>query len=105
MRNRRSRAGLFPRSDRGVFGAMMNFVFGTVAGALLASLMTIVAVRQPTIQARLGLFPVSTAPILPAARTPSPHVDAASRPCRAPRAEVGKTDMLFDRKRFWLVAP
>jgi hypothetical protein len=87
---------------------MMNFVFGTVAGALLASLVTIVAVRQPGIQARLGLFPVSTAPILPAARSPGPTPEGrgdAARPCRAAPAEVGKTDMLFDRKRFWLVAP
>lgn len=87
---------------------MMNFVFGTVAGALLASLVTIVAVRQPSVQSKLGLFPVSTAPVLPAARSPGPSPDVrgdAGKPCRAARAEVGKTDMLFDRKRFWLVAP
>lgn len=87
---------------------MMNFVFGTVAGALLASLVTIVAVRQPSVQSKLGLFPVSTAPILPAARTPGPASEGrgeAAKPCRAAQAEVGKADMLFDRKRFWLVAP
>ena len=87
---------------------MMNFVFGTVAGALLAGLLTVVAVRQPGVQARLGLFPVSTAPILPAARPPTAPPDARTRSevaCRQGQAEVGQTDMLFNRKRFWLVVP
>lgn len=87
---------------------MMNFAFGTLAGALLAALLTIVAVRQPSVQARLGLFPVSTAPILPAARQPGVTPDAsvkADPSCRPGQAEVGKADMLFNRKRFWLVAP
>jgi len=87
---------------------MMNFAFGTLAGALLAALLTIVAVRQPSVQARLGLFPVSTAPILPAARPPALAPDASAKAdanCRPGQAEVGKADMLFYRKRFWLVAP
>ena len=87
---------------------MMNFVFGTVAGALLAGILTVVAVRQPGVQSRLGLFPVSTAPMLPAARSPGPSPDARAREeaaCRNGPAEVGKADMLFNRKRFWLVAP
>ncbi len=99
---------LMPCGERGISEPMMNFVFGTVAGALLASLVTIVAVRQPGVQARLGLFPVSTAPILPAARMPGPASDLhaeAPKLCPAARGEVGKADMLFDHRRFWLVAP
>ena len=87
---------------------MMNFILGTVAGAMLAALLTIVAVRQPEVQSRLGLFPISTAPILPAARTPDPAAEARAKAqagCRTGQAEVGKFDMLFNRKRFWLVTP
>lgn len=87
---------------------MTNFILGTVAGALLAALLTIVAVRQPEIQSRLGLFPISTAPILPAARTPDPVAEARPKTqaaCRTSQSEVGNFDMLFNRKRFWLVAP
>ena len=85
------------------FTAMMNYVLGTVAGGLLVGLVTISAVRQPTVQARLGLFPVSSALMLPAARS----AEAAPRgetPCR-PTASVGQPDMLFSKRRFWFVAP
>lgn len=88
---------------------MMNFVLGTIAGGLLVGIVTISAVRQPAIQARLGLFPVSTALMLPAAKTAdtASRPEAASRPdthCR-PVAIVGQPDMLFSKRRFWFVAP
>jgi len=88
---------------------MMNFVLGTIAGGLLVGIVTISAVRQPAIQARLGLFPVSTALMLPAAKTAdaASRPEAASRPdthCR-PVASVGQPDMLFSKRRFWFVAP
>lgn len=82
---------------------MMNFVLGTVAGGLLVGVVTISAVRQPAVQARLGLFPVSTALMMPAARSPDP-VPRPEAPCR-PALNVGQPDMLFSKRRFWFVAP
>jgi hypothetical protein len=82
---------------------MTNFLLGTIAGGLLVGIVTISAVRQPAVQAKLGLFPISTALMLPAAKTPEapPHVEA---PCH-PVATVGQPDMLFSKRRFWFVAP
>ncbi|POR44999.1 hypothetical protein [Methylobacterium sp. V23] len=81
---------------------MMNFILGTVAGGLLVGLVTISAVRQPVVQAKLGLFPVSNALLMPAAKTPeAPRSDS---PCRQ-AATVGQPDMLFSKRRFWFVAP
>ena len=81
---------------------MMNFILGTVAGGLLVGLVTISAVRQPVVQAKLGLFPVSTALLMPAAKTP--EASRSDLPCR-PAATVGQPDMLFSKRRFWFVAP
>lgn len=83
---------------------MMNFVLGTIAGGLLVGIVTISAVRQPAIQARLGLFPVSTALMLPAAKSADP-VLRPETPCKPVVASVGHPDMLFSKRRFWFVAP
>jgi hypothetical protein len=81
---------------------MMNFILGTVAGGLLVGLVTISAVRQPAVQAKLGLFPVSSALMMPAAKAPdAPRLDTACRPGKT----VGQPDMLFSKRRFWFVAP
>jgi len=81
---------------------MMNFILGTVAGGLLVGLVTISAVRQPVVQAKLGLFPVSNALLMRAAKTPeAPRSDPTCRQA----ASVGQPDMLFSKRRFWFVAP
>jgi hypothetical protein len=81
---------------------MMNFILGTMAGGLLVGLVTISAVRHPSVQAKLGLFPVSNALLMPAAKSPATNrLDPACRPL----ATVGQPDMLFSKRRFWFVAP
>ncbi|NEU12960.1 hypothetical protein G3T14_12535 [Methylobacterium sp. BTF04] len=82
---------------------MTNFILGFIAGGVMAIIATIAAVRQPDIQARLGLFPISTAMMMPAAKLKddAPKLDL---PCR-PGVEIGQTDLLFSRRRFWSVAP
>lgn len=80
---------------------MLNFVLGTVAGGLIACVLTIAAARQPEVQIRLGLTPPSPALTLAAAaRTPEPD---CVKPAEAPK--VGTQEMLFNRRRFWSVAP
>ncbi len=82
---------------------MTNFLLGILAGGLMAAIATIAAVRQPGVQAKLGLFPVSDAVLMPAAKTndPPPRQEVICKPV----ATVGQTDMLFSRRRFWSVAP
>lgn len=80
---------------------MWNFVLGTVAGGLIACVLTIAAARQPEVQSRLGLIPPVPAMTL-AASTRTPEADCA-KPAEVPR--VGTQDMLFNRRRFWSVAP
>ncbi len=84
---------------------MMNFLLGTVAGGLIACVVTIAAVRQPDVQAKLGLYPVSNALLTPAAppRIEAPCGIVPARP--AVEHEVGNSDMLFSKRRFWFVAP
>ncbi|GJE16222.1 hypothetical protein [Methylobacterium marchantiae] len=84
---------------------MMNFLLGTLAGGLIAGVVTIVAVRQPEVQARLGLYPVSSALLMPAAppRIEAPCSLVPTRPHDEPN--VGNPDMLFSKRRFWFVAP
>jgi hypothetical protein len=82
---------------------MTNFILGIIAGGVMAAIATIVAVRQPDIQARLGLFPISTAIMMPAAKLKD-EVPKPDLHCRQ-GADVGQTDMLFARRRFWSVAP
>lgn len=84
---------------------MMNFMLGTVAGGLVACIVTVAAVRQPEVQARLGLFPVSTALLMPAA-PPRIEPPCTILPARSPaEGAVGHPDMLFSKRRFWFVAP
>ncbi len=80
---------------------MWNFVLGTVAGGLIACVLTIAAARHPEVQSRLGLIPPMPALTL-AASARTPEVECA-RPADAPK--VGTQDMLFNRRRFWSVAP
>lgn len=82
--------------------SMLNFFLGTVAGGLIACVLTIAAARQPEVQARLGLKS-SAAPTAVAAVSRQPEADCVRRP--EPGARVGTQDMLFNRQRFWSVAP
>lgn len=82
---------------------MLNFILGTVAGGLIVGIATIAAVRQPDVQARLGLFPVSTALMMPSAHARGEPA-CPQRPAEA-AAAVGQPDMLFSKRRFWSVAP
>ncbi|AWN47985.1 hypothetical protein DK419_17995 [Methylobacterium terrae] len=84
---------------------MLNFLLGAVAGALMASVATVAALRNPDVQVRMGL--VRPEPVAIQARRPDPvcppapartHVQAGS-------PQVGQPDMLFARRRFWSVAP
>ena len=80
---------------------MLNFVLGTVAGGLIACVLTIAAARQPEVQSRLGLIPpMPTLTLAAAARTTEPD---CAKPADAPK--VGTQEMLFNRRRFWSVAP
>lgn len=84
---------------------MMNFLLGTVAGGIIACVVTITAARHPEVQARLGL-------VVPAQAALAPMPMALTEPkCPAParsdvtEARVGHPDMLFEKRRFWFVAP
>jgi hypothetical protein len=81
---------------------MLNFVLGTVAGGLIACVLTIAAARQPEIQARLGLRPAPVPATLAAVTRPA-ETDCGRRSEPAPK--VGSQEMLFNRQRFWSVAP
>lgn len=80
---------------------MWNFVLGAVAGSITAGVLLIAAARQPDIQARLGLIP------------PPPIAVAVAKPveirCPPPKpsakAEGAAQEILFNRQRFWSVAP
>lgn len=91
---------------------MMNFLFGTAAGGIVACILTITAARHPEVQARLGLVP----PVLaaaPAPRCPTPQhaaaaggaMDGMAAASTATGMGIGRPDLLFSRKRFWNVAP
>ena len=81
---------------------MLNFFLGTVAGGLIACVLTITAARHPEIQTRLGFKPTSAPTTLAAAATKPADPDCGRR-AEPPR--VGAQDMLFNRQRFWSVAP
>lgn len=80
---------------------MMNFILGAVAGGLIACVATITAARNPEVQQRLGLVPTLLA--TPMAATPRAVPDCP--PAAAPAPSVGTQEMLFNRRRFWSVAP
>lgn len=89
-----------PAAGRRIASRMMNFVLGTVAGGLIACVITIAAARHPEVQHRLGLIPPDIPVASAAARAPEPECrQAAAGP------SVGTQDMLFNRRRFWSVAP
>ncbi len=82
---------------------MLNFLLGTVAGGIIACVVTIAAARNPDVQSRLGLIPSAQAAMAPA---PMMHVPERC-PAATPQAEAkpAATDKLFERRRFWFVAP
>jgi hypothetical protein len=71
-----------------------------VAGGLIACVLTIAAARHPEVQARLGFVPP---PVAVAAVAKPAEPNCGRRVDPAPR--VGAQDMLFNRQRFWSVAP
>ncbi len=80
---------------------MMNFLLGAAAGALVACIATITAVRHPEMQARLGLRPA----LLAAAPAPTqPRPEPACPPVPV-QGKVGSTEMLLSPRRFWSIAP
>ncbi|MBY0298655.1 MAG: hypothetical protein K2X71_21885 [Methylobacterium sp.] len=81
---------------------MMNFILGTFAGALMAAIATIAAVRNHDVQVRLGLVRPEV-PVV-AVRRPEPVCPPAA-PSVLAGAPVGQPEMLFAKRRFWSVAP
>lgn len=72
---------------------MVNFILGLAAGALLSAVVTIVAVRDPDVQKRLGLVPVQLE------RPPQPDRCGPGRSAEPSTAPAGGVDMLFDPRR------
>ena len=83
---------------------MMNFLLGTVAGGIIACVVTIAAARHPDVQSRLGLIPSAQAAM---ASTPIAHGPERCPAAKAESAEskIAQADKLFERRRFWFVAP
>lgn len=82
---------------------MMNFLFGLLAGGLMAGIVTIAAARHPGVQASLGLVPPVQAALAAPPSRPEPR-------CPAPMARGAdprdlSADQYFSRRRFWYVAP
>lgn len=81
---------------------MWNFLLGVASGALIAGILTITAARQPEFQTRMGLIPAAT-PVTPAVARP------AEPQCRQDPATTGSAgkvqEILFNKQRFWSVAP
>ncbi|MFH6783167.1 MULTISPECIES: hypothetical protein [Methylobacterium] len=88
---------------------MLNFLLGAVAGALMAAVATVAALRNPDVQVRMGL--VRPEPVTIQTRRPDPVCPppAVRTRCQsssqAGSPQVGQPDMLFARRRFWSVAP
>ncbi|KMO39154.1 hypothetical protein VQ03_16165 [Methylobacterium tarhaniae] len=89
---------------------MLNFLLGAVAGALMAAVATVAALRNPDVQVKMGIVrpePVTIQtrrpdPVCP----PSPAVQAQGQVHpQATSPQVGQPEMLFARRRFWSVAP
>ncbi|KMO42339.1 hypothetical protein VQ02_03125 [Methylobacterium variabile] len=86
---------------------MLNFLLGAVAGALMAAVATIAALRNPDVQVRMGLVRPEAVVIQtrrPEPACPAPVVQAQGA-MQAGSPQVGHPDMLFARRRFWSVAP
>ena len=87
-----------------VVARMLNFSLGAVAGALIAGTLTIAAARQPEMQTKLGLISAPL-PITTAAASARPQ-ETHCRPEPVTTSSVNKVqDILFNRQRFWSVAP
>lgn len=84
---------------------MLNFILGAVAGALMAAVATVTALRNPDVQVRMGL--VRPEPVTIQTRRPDPVCppSAVQTHVQATSPQVGQPDMLFARRRFWSVAP
>ena len=83
----------------------MNFVFGTLAGGMIACVITIVAARQPEIQARLGLIPPAQAALAAPPTVRADPLCAAQAKSETAPTTAAQADMLFAPRRFWFVAP
>ncbi len=83
---------------------MMNFFLGTIAGGLIACIVTISAARHPEVQSRLGLIQPAQAAIAPAPTRPMPQCPPVPKSANADAKDV-TADAFFSRRRFWYVAP
>lgn len=83
---------------------MMNFLFGTVAGGIIACVVTIAAARHPDVQSRLGLIPSAQAALALAPTAPlEKRCPTAAKP--PSEASLASSEKLFEKRRFWFVAP
>ncbi|BCM85997.1 hypothetical protein NS228_15385 [Methylobacterium indicum] len=83
---------------------MLNFLLGAVAGALMAAVATVAALRNPDVQVRMGM--VRPEPVMVQTKRPDPVCPPAPPvQVQAASPQVGQPDMLFARRRFWSVAP
>ncbi|GJD51912.1 hypothetical protein OPKNFCMD_4671 [Methylobacterium crusticola] len=85
---------------------MLNFLLGALAGALMAAVATIAAVRNPDVQVRMGLVRQDPT-VVQVVRRPDPvcPAQAAAPGAAGAGPQVGQPEMLFARRRFWSVAP
>lgn len=83
---------------------MMNFILGTVAGGLIACIVTITAARHPEVQSRLGLVQPAQAAVAPPPSRAMPQCPPPPKTVSAD-AKDGTADALFSRRRFWYVSP
>lgn len=81
---------------------MWNLLLGVVCGAVLAGTATLVAVRMPAVQERLGIVRADAAPIATRGTDPAACPPPAAVP---PAAGAATPDMLFTRQRLWSVPP
>ncbi|MBK3395378.1 MULTISPECIES: hypothetical protein [Methylobacterium] len=83
---------------------MLNFLLGAIAGALMAAVATVAALRNPDVQVRMGM--VRPEPVVIQTKRPDPVCPpAAPVQVQAGSPQVGQPEMLFARRRFWSVAP
>lgn len=82
---------------------MMNFLFGAIAGGLIACVATITAARQPEVQLRLGLVQPAQAAVAAPPTRPAPECQPAAGTGGVEQKDAA--DALFAPRRFWYVAP
>ncbi len=76
---------------------MINFMLGTVAGGIIACILTITAARHATVQ-RPMLVPMALAAATPAALNQCPPKEGLDQ-------KMAGATKLFEPRRFWFVAP